>query len=149
MTQKENGWYHWWCVAGVFCIPFAIGALFHFVGEWAGWPALVVGGMYWVGCMLETVKKDKAPDDVEFQEALTTHNDARRWNALLNCARIRVIGSAGFNSEMPPDYRHMGIEIWTEHPAKTQGDAREQLCEFADVAWKLDRNNRGAEDRRG
>lgn len=30
-------------------VPFLIGAAFHYFGSWAGIPALVVGGMYWIG----------------------------------------------------------------------------------------------------
>lgn len=41
-----------WCV-----IPFLIGAAFHFVGAWLGWPALIVGGLYWIGLSI-TLGKD-------------------------------------------------------------------------------------------
>ena len=52
------------------------------------------------------------PDDVQ--------RDAKRWRALLGSARIRILGSAGFNVVAHPgenpDYRHFGMEIWTHYP---------------------------------
>ncbi|VTM90554.1 Uncharacterised protein [Raoultella ornithinolytica] len=52
------------------------------------------------------------PDDVQ--------RDAKRWRALLGSARIRIIGSAGFDATAHPgenpDYRHFGMEIWTHYP---------------------------------
>ena len=46
--------------------------------------------------------------------------DAKRWRALLGSARIRILGSAGFDATAHPgenpDYRHFGMEIWTHHP---------------------------------
>lgn len=52
------------------------------------------------------------PDDVQ--------RDAKRWRALLGSARIRIIGSAGFDATAypgeNPDYRHFGMEIWTHYP---------------------------------
>lgn len=52
------------------------------------------------------------PDDVQ--------RDAKRWRALLGSARIRILGSAGFDATAHPgenpDYRHFGMEIWTHYP---------------------------------
>ncbi|ENR6204284.1 hypothetical protein ACEWN4_000159 [Serratia marcescens] len=52
------------------------------------------------------------PDDVQ--------RDAERWRAMLGSARIRILGSAGFDATaLPggdPDYRHFGMEIWTHYP---------------------------------
>ncbi|WP_228727471.1 hypothetical protein [Klebsiella sp. RHBSTW-00215] len=52
------------------------------------------------------------PEDVQ--------RDAKRWRALLGSARIRIIGSAGFDATAHPgenpDYRHFGMEIWTHYP---------------------------------
>lgn len=59
--------------------------------------------------------------------------DAERWRALLNCRRIRILGHAGFGEDKSV-YRHMGLEIWTKHPAETIGNAKELLTEFADIA---------------
>lgn len=46
--------------------------------------------------------------------------DAKRWRALLGSARIRILGSAGFDATAHPgenpDYRHFGMEIWTHYP---------------------------------
>ncbi len=61
--------------------------------------------------------------------------DAERWNALLNCKRIRVLGHAGFNKDQI-GYRHIGLELWTRHQAETTGNARELITEFADAAIK-------------
>jgi hypothetical protein len=59
--------------------------------------------------------------------------DARRWRALLNCARIRVLGHAGFQRDQG-DYRHIGMEVWTQHSVVTTGSAKQLLTEFADAA---------------
>lgn len=54
----------------------------------------------------------KLTDDVQ--------RDAKRWRALLGSARIRILGSAGFDATAHPgenpDYRHFGMEIWTHYP---------------------------------
>jgi hypothetical protein len=39
----------WWQFACFVSIPFLIGAAFHFGGHWIGWPALFVGGIWWLG----------------------------------------------------------------------------------------------------
>lgn len=67
---------------------------------------------------------------------------AKRWNALINCARIRALGSAGLTSELDPygnphgNYGHLGLELWTIHPPY-DGDGsygRDWLIKFADKA---------------
>lgn len=67
---------------------------------------------------------------------------AKRWNALINCARIRALGSSGLTSELDPygkphgNYGHLGLELWTIHPPY-DGDGsfgREWLIKFADKA---------------
>lgn len=59
--------------------------------------------------------------------------DAERWQAFISCARIRIIGSAGFNG--PDDYRHFGAEFWTCYPdAKPTEEIKRILIEFADAA---------------
>lgn len=67
--------------------------------------------------------------------------DALRWRALIGCARIRVVGSAGFGYPAqhgkesytgrdpdPTGYRHVGIEIWTRYAPPS--DDSEKLLEF-------------------
>jgi isochorismate hydrolase len=60
--------------------------------------------------------------------------DAERWRALINCARIRIVGSAGIVVKNPDGYAHLAIEIWTKHLAKSEPDAVKILTEFADMA---------------
>lgn len=39
--------------------------------------------------------------------------DAERWRALLNSARIRPLGSAGIQRPENDNYAHLGLELWT------------------------------------
>jgi len=61
---------------------------------------------------LDAQPEPVVPDDVQ--------RDAKRWRALLGSARIRILGSAGFDATAHPgenpDYRHFGMEIWTHYP---------------------------------
>jgi hypothetical protein len=41
---------------------------------------------------------------------LTIEEKAARWDALMSCERIRVIGSAKLGD---PEYQHIGIELWS------------------------------------
>ncbi len=62
--------------------------------------------------------------------------DAARWRALLSSARIRVLGSAGFGprtSENSDGYRHVGLEIWTQHVLKDNGYGQVMLTDYADA----------------
>jgi Lar family restriction alleviation protein len=72
--------------------------------------------------------------------------DAARWRALVGCARIREIGCAGYADCAPrtgtrsaghDDYRHLSLELWTEHNDTTGPDAVQRLEEFADCAARL------------
>jgi hypothetical protein len=58
--------------------------------------------------------------------------DGQRWRALVGCARIRVLGSAGLVSANPDGYAHLGLELWTHHEAGHEGPAVEWLTAFAD-----------------
>lgn len=66
--------------------------------------------------------------------------DAARWRALLTCARIRILGHAGFlpdgqSRKAHPEYRHFGAEFWTHHDAgNEQSDAADIISQFADAA---------------
>ena len=70
---------------------------------------------------------------------------ANRWNALLNSARIRMLGSAGLMRPEANNYAHFGMEIWTKygtslspksHEEMVRGNvmAREWLVKYTDVA---------------
>jgi hypothetical protein len=59
--------------------------------------------------------------------------DAERWRALVGCARVRVLGSAGLN-DPESEYAHIGLELWTRHAARSLPDAIETLTAFADRA---------------
>jgi hypothetical protein len=43
--------------------------------------------------------------------------DAAKWRALLSCARVRPLGSAGCerDEEHNADYAHIGFELWTHY----------------------------------
>lgn len=59
--------------------------------------------------------------------------DARRWRALVGCARVRMIGCAGFHSSVnnPIGYRHLGVEMWSHHDTPDE-QGPEMLTKFAD-----------------
>lgn len=65
--------------------------------------------------------------------------DAKRWRAFLNCARIRVLGTAGIREPMPDNYAHIGLEVWTTyqgHKPEWNDQQRAWLEQFADIAAK-------------
>jgi hypothetical protein len=66
---------------------------------------------------------------------------AKRWDALINSARIRALGSAGLNSELSPNgqpwnnYAHLGVELWTKHDEFTEDSfGKAWLEKYADIA---------------
>lgn len=61
--------------------------------------------------------------------------DAARWNALLSCARLRILGTAKLGTG--EDYQMLGIEFYSTHPTdveikNTNDRARVAMKEFAD-----------------
>jgi hypothetical protein len=63
------------------------------------------------------------------------HEDAERWRALIGCARVRVIGSAGIHQQVgTTGYAHIGVELWTHHEASSDPVAIDDLTAFADRA---------------
>jgi hypothetical protein len=64
-------------------------------------------------------------------------NDAR-WRAVLNCARLRALGSAGIEKPNAEGYAHLGLEMWTHYDAPTEPIAQEWLTKFADACVALD-----------
>ena len=89
--------------------------------------------------------------------------DARRWNAFLNCARIRILGWAGLDDALKvrQDRQftvHFGAEFWTrflfpgdadakaEHKAEAERSnavARKVIVAFADAAVVIEDEARG------
>jgi hypothetical protein len=63
--------------------------------------------------------------------------DARRWRALLECGRIRILGTAFINDNGKPPadgYAHFGAEFWTTFPGDQKNDrGRHVLTTFADT----------------
>jgi hypothetical protein len=65
---------------------------------------------------------------------------AARWNALMGCARVRVLGSAGLKDPVDPNgkafgnYAHIGLELWTKHSGETLPGVIELIEKFADKA---------------
>ena len=57
--------------------------------------------------------------------------NAKRWEALMSCQRIGVLGSAGLGTER----QHIGLELWTHYPnitAEAQDNAKTILTNFID-----------------
>lgn len=79
--------------------------------------------------------------DAAEQRIAELEHDAARWNAFIDCARIRFFGWAGYGEKdpygnSPGNYRHFGGEFWTIHDAPTadKQKAAEILNGFADAA---------------
>jgi hypothetical protein len=77
-------------------------------------------------------ERELEPDDREY-EAMT--RDAARWRALLDCDRIRILGTGMLDTRTP----HFGAEFWVTHPLGHNRSAenergREVLTTFADAA---------------
>ncbi len=62
--------------------------------------------------------------------------DAERWRAIIGCARVRVLGSAGVVEPKPEGYAHIGVELWTHYPSGSEPMAVEHMTKFADLARK-------------
>lgn len=66
--------------------------------------------------------------------------DAARWRGLINCARIKLFGSAGLDSDKDMyghphgNYAHIGMELWTVHTVGSEPGAARYLTKFADKA---------------
>lgn len=60
---------------------------------------------------------------------------AARWNALIGCGRLRLIGWAHERgADGKQHVRHLGLEAWVEYPgAPTQAEAIAKLTDFADT----------------
>jgi hypothetical protein len=79
-------------------------------------------------------------------EVRALREDANRWRAFINCARVRLFGWAGYGSTKggqvrEPDsngYRHFGAEFWTIYDAPSDSMAQEILTGFADAAAAID-----------
>lgn len=60
------------------------------------------------------------------------------FDALVNCARIRVMGSAGLGElgelKAEDNYVHIGVELWTKHNATTTDYSRAAFISFAQAA---------------
>lgn len=82
--------------------------------------------------------------------------DAARWRALIGCARIRPIGSAGIEQPDPDHHAHLGLELWTRFGRDYRPEllvqldqenarGRRWLTAFADIAIDAARTQGGAE----
>jgi hypothetical protein len=60
--------------------------------------------------------------------------DAAKWRALVGCARIRVLGTAGVYEQLPDGYAHIGLELWTKHPASSTPASIEEFEKFVAIA---------------
>lgn len=75
--------------------------------------------------ILDYVRSAQPPADVE--------RDAARWRALIGCARIRVMGSAGLHDPQS-NYAHIGVEFWTHHKAQSNPRDIETILKFVERA---------------
>lgn len=82
-----------------------------------------------------------AERDALAQRCAAAERDAGRWQAVIGSARVRVLGSAGLNSELDPygkpwnGYAHIGVELWTKHEGGHEPPhAVEWLTKYADAA---------------
>src|SRR5690606_32508988 len=75
---------------------------------------------------------------------------ADRWNALINCARIRPLGSAGLSGTLLDpngvecgNRANLGVELWTKHSPCANGHVVgvEWLTKFADKAILANKEN--------
>ena len=86
---------------------------------------------------LETVTDSVTITKKEYDDIL---KGAERWRALIGCARIRALGSAGITSDTSTygepygNKCHLGIELWTVHECQSEPIAIEWLTFFADKA---------------
>lgn len=75
---------------------------------------------------------------------MAAHDDARdaaRWRALLSSGRIRVLGTAGFDSRQRPQRDakelHFGMEVWSRFPRPVDNERGIHiLTEYADALRK-------------
>ena len=93
----------------------------------------------------ETLRRER---DTQTAIAERYREDAERWQAVIGCARVRVLGSAGLDPNSTyyrEGYAHIGVELWTQHPAPREEWARQELTKFADVARALAHGPTGKE----
>jgi hypothetical protein len=55
--------------------------------------------------------------------------DAQRWRKLMTIGRVRSMGSAG----KPGEYHHLGLELWSQHPANDSENGRATLTAYVDA----------------
>lgn len=68
-----------------------------------------------------------APNDADAE-------DAAKWRALRNCARITALGSAGLGAPRDDHYAHLTLNFWTVHEAVGPTYAVEWLDKFIAIA---------------
>lgn len=71
--------------------------------------------------------------------------DAAKWRALRNCARITAMGSAGLERETAADYAHVTLNFWTCTDNTYGGDpgppwARDWLDRFVEKARRAQKS---------
>ncbi len=71
---------------------------------------------------------------------MSDSQDAKRWRALMNSGRIRILGSSGLGND---DYQHFGVELWDKYPdrdgLKAQNEyGKEVFTKYVDTIIKRD-----------
>lgn len=62
--------------------------------------------------------------------------DAAKWRALRNCARISHMGSAGIVDPQPGNYAHLTLNFWTVHDAPSDPLTLEWFDKFVEIAQR-------------
>jgi hypothetical protein len=86
-----------------------------------------------VGYLAQTIGAQAKLEAAEQREK-GLREDAERWRAIIGCARIRTLGSAGIVTPNEHGYAHIGVELWTHYTASSNPEAIEWLTKFADIS---------------
>jgi len=63
--------------------------------------------------------------------SLTVQQKADRWDALMSCQRIRVLGYAALGD---PQKQHIGLELWARYPNYEEPpESRKRFEEFIEA----------------
>lgn len=75
----------------------------------------------------------------DHKQAQDDANDAAKWRALLNCARIVHVGSVGLDQPLPDNFAHLTISFSTIRDTDVAQSAANLLDKFARIAFVTSR----------
>ncbi len=93
-------------------------------------------GFWGRACARQTREIAVLKAEVKRLEATSIAIDAERWRALMRCARIRTLGSAGMANPKDNHYQHLGLELTSLYPTETDEAAKkldEERASSADI----------------